>query len=102
MPAEQWTRIFSVPFLDVIAPSMISQAAPAIFEMEDEAELLRERRWYVTPSTFVEGLGPMLNTWVMELRVRNGRDDAAEHGPRYREGGRALSSSQRIEPSPRA
>ena len=60
MPAEQWTRIFPVSFLDVIAPSMISQAASAIFEMEDEAESLRERRWYVTPLTFVEGLAVLV------------------------------------------
>ncbi len=77
-------------FLDVIAPSMISQAVSAIFEMKDEAESLKERRciWYVTPSTCVEGLGPMINTRVIEFRIRNDRDDAAEHGPRYREGGR--------------
>ena len=33
-------------------------------------------------------LTPRLSTWGIEFRVRNGRDDAAEHGPRYREGGR--------------
>ena len=88
MPAEQWTRIFPAPFLDVIAPSMISQAVSAIFEMHDETESLRERRWYVTPSTLAEGLAPTLSTWVMEFRVRNGRDDAAEHGPRNKDGGR--------------
>ena len=30
----------------------------------------------------------MLRTWVTEFRVRNGRDEAAEHGPRYKDGGR--------------
>ena len=33
-------------------------------------------------------LAPMLRTSVMEFDVRNCLDDAAEHGPRYREGGR--------------
>ena len=80
MPAEQWTRMFPVPFLDAIAPSMISQAASAIFEMEDETESLRESRWYVTPSTLADGLAPMLKTWVMEFRVRNSWDEATEHG----------------------
>ena len=56
MPTEQWTRSFPVSFLDFIAPSMISQAASAIFEMENEVESLRGRGWYVTPSTLVEGL----------------------------------------------
>jgi len=45
MPAEQWTKIFPVPFLDPIALSMISQAASMVFEMEDETESLRESRW---------------------------------------------------------
>ena len=27
----------------------------------------------------------MLSTWVMEFAVRNGLDEAAEHGPRYEE-----------------
>jgi len=45
MPAEQWTRIFPVPFWDAIAPSMMSQAASVTLEMEDEAESFRERRW---------------------------------------------------------
>jgi hypothetical protein len=69
---------------------MISQAASAIFETEEEVESLMERRWYVTPSAleFCEGLAPMLSTSVMEFDVRNCLDDAAEHGPRYRDGGR--------------
>jgi len=45
IPAEQWTRIFPVPFLDAMAPSMISQAASVIFDMEDETLSLKERRW---------------------------------------------------------
>jgi hypothetical protein len=102
MPAEQCTKILPFPlppfkFLDdseveAIAESMISQAASAIFEMEEEVESLMERRWYVTPSTLPppceEGLAPMLSTSVMEFDVRNCLDDAAEHGPRYSDGGR--------------
>ena len=96
MPAEQCTKIFplSPPFLDgeVIVESMISQAASAIFEMVEVVESVMERRWYVTPSTLpappCEGLAPMLSTSVMEFDVRNCLDDAAEHGPRYRDGGR--------------
>ncbi|KAH9992272.1 hypothetical protein BJV77DRAFT_1150176 [Russula vinacea] len=42
MPAEQWTTIFPEPFSDAIASSMISQAASAIFEMDDETESLSE------------------------------------------------------------
>jgi len=30
----------------------------------------------------------MLNTWVMAFSVRNGIDEAAERGPRYRDDGR--------------
>ncbi len=45
MPAEQWTRIFPVPFLAAIDLSMILQAASMVFEMEDETESFRERRW---------------------------------------------------------
>jgi hypothetical protein len=78
--------------VEAIAESMISQAASATFEMEEEVESLMERRWYVTPSTLPppceEGLAPMLSTSVMEFDVRNCLDDAAEHGPRYRDGGR--------------
>jgi hypothetical protein len=102
MPAEQCTKIFPLPlpspFMDdseaeaTIAESMISQAASAIFEMEEEVESLTKRRWYVTPSTLPppceEGLAPMLSTSVMEFDVRNCLDDAAEHDPRYRDGGR--------------
>jgi hypothetical protein len=102
MPAEQCTKIFPLPlpppeFLDdseveAIAESITSQAASAILEMEEEVESLMERRWYVTPSTLPppceEGLAPMLSTSVMEFDARNCLDDAAEHGPRYRDGGR--------------
>ena len=110
MPAEQCTNIFlsPFPFLDdgdddddndggggsgdseVTAESIISQAASAIFEMEEVVESLMERRWYVTlesrPSC--AGLAPMLSTSVMEFEVRNCLDDAAEQGPRYSDGGR--------------
>lgn len=104
MPAEQCTKIFPLPlpppgFSDdseveaTIAESIISQAASAILEMEEEVESLMERRWYVTPSTLPppceEGLAPMLSTSIMEFDARNCLDDAAEHGPRYRDGGRA-------------
>lgn len=77
---------------ELIDVSMISQAASAIFEMEEVVESLMERRWYVTPSTLPAppcvGLAPMLSTSVMEFDVRNCLDDAAEHVPRYRDGGR--------------
>ena len=51
--AEQWTRIFPVPFLNAITPSAIFAS-----EMEDETESLRERRWYIMPSTLMDGLAP--------------------------------------------
>ena len=106
MPAEQCANIFQFPlpppfFLDdseagAIAESMISQAASAIFEMEEEVESLMERRWYVTPSTLPPpcegGLAPMLSTSVMEFDVRYCLQDAAERGPRYRDGGRTSES----------
>lgn len=94
MPAEQCTKTFPLPapFLDdeAIAESMILQATSTIFEMGEEVVSLMERRWYVTPSTLLpcEGLAPMLSTSVMEFDVRNCLDDAAKHGPKYRDGGR--------------
>ena len=64
--AEQWTRIFPVPFLSAITPSAIFAS-----EMEDETE----SRWYIMPSTLMDGFAP-IRTWV---RVKNSWDEAAEH-----------------------
>jgi hypothetical protein len=56
MPAEKWTRVFPVPFLDAIAPSMISQTDLG-------------RRIGADAQRSVRGLW---NCYCMELRVRNG------------------------------
>lgn len=85
MPAEQCTRIFPWPpfgVLEANAESMMSQAESTIFCIEDVAESVKERRWYVTDSTVAAGVVPMLRTCVMALDVRKGFDEAAEHGPR--------------------
>lgn len=96
IPAEQCTRIFPEPPFGILAASaasMTSQAESTIFSIEDVAESVKERRWYATDSTMAAGVVPMLRTSVMALDVRKGFDEAAEHGPRYRAGGRTRETA---------
>lgn len=87
IPAEQCTRILPVPLREFNAASMTVHAVSQTLAMEDEGESLSDTRWYVTPSTLLEGLAPTLSTVVMAFVVRNCFEDAAEQGPKYNEGG---------------
>jgi hypothetical protein len=81
-PAEQCMRTLSRAFLDRNAALMISTAALRVVVIEEDGESLSERRWYVMPSSFREGLIPILKTVVIELEVRNAAEEADERGPR--------------------
>lgn len=73
--------------------SMILVAASTVVVMEEVMESLRESLWYVTPSTFGDGVLPMLKTWFIDLAVRNGADEADEQGPRKSAPGRMTEAA---------
>ncbi|KAM5378629.1 hypothetical protein ACJZ2D_004428 [Fusarium nematophilum] len=79
MPAEQWTRTF--PSASAML-SMMEFAALMASDMELDGESAIEIRWYVTLSTFSEGVEPTLMTAVTPFDVKNDEDEAAEQGPR--------------------